>query len=91
MAADHLFELDADLLEHASELEGHPDNVAAALHGGFVICADGQATRFDPPTGLEALAVVPERGGRHARRARRAGRSGAAARTPCSTSPTARC
>lgn len=61
MAADHLFELDADLLAHASALEGHPDNVAAALYGGFVVCADGQATRFDPPTGLEALAVVPER------------------------------
>jgi homoserine kinase len=60
MAADHLFELDADLLALASELEGHPDNAAAALHGGFVVCADGQATRFDPPTGLEALVVVPE-------------------------------
>lgn len=60
MAADHLFELDADLLALATELEGHPDNVAAALHGGFVICADGLATRFDPPTGLEALAIVPE-------------------------------
>jgi homoserine kinase len=60
MAADHLFELDADLLAHASEMEGHPDNAAASLYGGFVICADGQATRFDPPTGLEALAVVPE-------------------------------
>ena len=44
MAADHLFELDADLLALASELEGHPDNVAAALLGGFVVCADGQAT-----------------------------------------------
>jgi homoserine kinase len=61
MAADHLFELDADLLAEASALEGHPDNVAAALRGGFVVCADGQATRFEPPTGLEALAVVPER------------------------------
>ncbi len=60
MAADHLFELDADLLALATELEGHPDNVAAALNGGFVICADGGATRFDPPTGLEAIAVVPE-------------------------------
>jgi len=60
MAADHLFELDADLLALATELEGHPDNVAAALHGGFVVCADGTAVRFDPPTGLEALAVVPE-------------------------------
>jgi homoserine kinase len=59
MAADHLFELDADLLTLASEIEGHPDNVAASLLGGFVICADGEATRFDPPTGLEALAVVP--------------------------------
>ena len=61
MSADHLFELDADLLEAASAMEGHPDNVAAALRGGFVICADGQVTRFDPPTGLEALAVIPER------------------------------
>jgi homoserine kinase len=60
MAADHMFELDAELLALASELEGHPDNVAAALYGGFVVCADGEATRFDPPTGLEALAVVPE-------------------------------
>ena len=59
-AADHLFELDADLLGEATELEGHPDNVAAALCGGFVVCADGEAVRFEPPTGLEALAVVPE-------------------------------
>ncbi len=59
MAADHIFELDADLLAEASAMEGHPDNVTAALHGGFVLCADGQATRLDPPTGLEALAVVP--------------------------------
>src|SRR3954447_2054795 len=59
MAADHLFELDADLLALATELEGHPDNVAAALLGGFVICADGTATRFDAPTGLEAILVVP--------------------------------
>jgi homoserine kinase len=60
LAADHLFELDADVLALASELEGHPDNVAAALHGGFVICADGEATRFDPPAGLEAVVVVPD-------------------------------
>jgi homoserine kinase len=59
LAADHLFELDADVLALATELEGHPDNVAAALHGGFVICADGEATRFDPPAGLEAVVVVP--------------------------------
>lgn len=59
MAADHLFELDADLFGLATELEGHPDNVAAALDGGFVICADGTRTRFEPPMGLEAVAVVP--------------------------------
>ncbi|HVS29793.1 MAG TPA: homoserine kinase [Solirubrobacteraceae bacterium] len=59
MAADHIFELDADLFALASELEGHPDNVAAALHGGFVICADAMPVRFDPPTGLEAVLVLP--------------------------------
>jgi homoserine kinase len=59
MAADHLFELDADLLALATELEGHPDNVAAALEGGFVICDGEQVHRFDPPLGLEAILVVP--------------------------------
>jgi homoserine kinase len=59
MAADHLFELDADVLALATELEGHPDNVAAALHGGVVICADGRVARFEAPTGLEAVLVVP--------------------------------
>ena len=59
MAADHLFELDADLLTVATEVEGHPDNVAAALLGGFVVCADGAASRFDAPAGLEAIVVVP--------------------------------
>lgn len=59
MAADHLFEMDIDLLAQSSAAEGHPDNVAASLLGGFVVCADGRATRFEPPTGLEALAVVP--------------------------------
>jgi len=60
VAADHLFELDADLLHIATELEGHPDNVAASLLGGFVVCADGDAVRFDAPDGLEAVLVVPE-------------------------------
>src|SRR5690606_14889103 len=49
VAADHLFELDADLFALAAEIEGHPDNVAAALHGGVVVCADGKVTRIDPP------------------------------------------
>jgi homoserine kinase len=59
MAADHLFELDAPVLELASEIEGHPDNVAAAIEGGFVICAGERVHRFDAPMGLEAVLVVP--------------------------------
>ncbi len=61
LAADSIFELDADILALATELEGHPDNVAAALLGGVVLCANGEATRFDPPAGLEAVLVVPRR------------------------------
>lgn len=60
LAADHLFELDADVETLAAGLEGHPDNAAAALHGGFVVCAPGRPpTRVEPPTGLEAVLVVP--------------------------------
>jgi homoserine kinase len=58
-AAAHMLEHDGDLLADAIELEGHPDNVAAALVGGFVIVTGGEAVRFDPPAGLEAVVVVP--------------------------------
>jgi homoserine kinase len=59
-AADHMFELDAPLFDHAVALEGHPDNVGAALLGGFVICAaDGEPVRFDPPAGLEGVLAIP--------------------------------
>jgi homoserine kinase len=58
-AADHMYELDAPLFELAYELEGHPDNVAASLYGGFVVCADAQPVRFDPPPGLEAVLAIP--------------------------------
>ena len=65
-AADHLFELGLskeDFLVRATKIEGHPDNVAAAIYGGFVICGarDGgpTAARFDPPNGLEGIAVIP--------------------------------
>ena len=57
-AADHMYELDAPLFELAAELEGHPDNVAAALLGGFVVCA-GEPVRFDPPAGLEGVLAIP--------------------------------
>lgn len=59
MAADHMFELDADVEGLACELEGHPDNVAAAIHGGFVVCGARGVERFDAPVGLEGVLVVP--------------------------------
>ena len=59
VAADHMYELDAPLFEHAARLEGHPDNVAAALLGGFVVCAGGNPVRFDPPAGLEGVLAIP--------------------------------
>src|SRR5947209_9491821 len=71
-AADHMFELDAPLFELAVELEGHPDNVAAAVLGGFVICPPGEApVRFDPAAGLEGVLVTPP-GGLPTEAARRA-------------------
>ncbi len=58
-AAAQLAGDDRDLLADATELEGHPDNAAAALLGGFVIVAAGEAARLHPPPGLEAVLVVP--------------------------------
>lgn len=58
-AADHMYELDAPLFELAVELEGHPDNVAAALLGGFVVCAEADPVRLDPPAGLEGVLAIP--------------------------------
>ncbi len=66
MAADHVFELDADVEALACELEGHPDNVAAAVHGGITVCADQAVARLEIPIGLEAVLVVPEEGVRTA-------------------------
>jgi len=69
VAADHLFELGLDrdtIYRHAVGLEGHPDNVAAALYGGFVLCPSAEGAelpapvRLDPPHGVEAVLVVPE-------------------------------
>lgn len=70
MAADHLFELGLDrdqVYARAVDLEGHPDNVGAALYGGFVLCPQGidggsrpRPVRLDPPEGVEGVLVVPE-------------------------------
>ena len=90
MAADHLFELDADLLALATELEGHPDNVAAALLGGFVICAGHRRRplRRRPPASRRCSSSRTRRSapGRRARRCREVPLDDAVP-----TSPTRRC
>jgi homoserine kinase len=53
-----------ELFRMAAQLEGHPDNVAAALYGGFTICWAGDtgpcAARVDPPGGVAAVTVVSD-------------------------------
>ncbi len=54
----------AELLGIATEIEGHPDNAAAALLGGFVVSAASSegvdAIRFDAPRDLRAVLFIPE-------------------------------
>ena len=54
----------ADLLRLATKIEGHPDNAAAALLGGFTVSAltdDGiESLRFDAPRDLRAVLFIPE-------------------------------
>ena len=51
------------LLDLATELEGHPDNVAPCLFGGLVVCSyeDGrvESIRALPPPELRAVVAVP--------------------------------
>jgi homoserine kinase len=66
-------ELDAaEALRLALELEGHPDNIAAAVHGGMVVAATTRAStasaepvevlvaRVDVSPKLDFIAVIPE-------------------------------
>jgi homoserine kinase len=51
------------IVERATRLEGHPDNVAACWHGGLTIaaCAEELAiVSIPPPAGWRALLVLPE-------------------------------
>jgi homoserine kinase len=56
----------ADVLRLAVEIEGHPDNVAAALHGGFVVAAAPQGaanvlvSKAEISAALDFVAVIPE-------------------------------
>ena len=59
IAARELTGAQVDVLALGSEIEGHPDNVAAALMGGVVVCADGAVARIATPGELEAVLVVP--------------------------------
>ena len=52
---------DERLLELATEVEGHPENAAASLQGGFVACAAGRTARFDPPANLRTVVFIPDR------------------------------
>lgn len=53
------------LLSLACRAEGHADNAAAALLGGFVVVShaggDAQAVRFEPPPALRAVLFIPDR------------------------------
>jgi homoserine kinase len=52
-----------DLIALAAPIEGHPDNVAAAIAGGFTVALDGAAPlvrRIEPPAGLAFVLVVPD-------------------------------
>ncbi len=53
------------LLQKATEIEGHPDNVAAAIFGGVVVsCQTDQgdvlAVKSTPASSLQTVVVVPE-------------------------------
>ncbi|MFJ6719932.1 MULTISPECIES: homoserine kinase [unclassified Streptomyces] len=56
---------DAALLELATEIEGHPDNVAACLLGGFTLAwMDGgsaKAIRMDPADSIVPVVFVPSK------------------------------
>ncbi|MBI5365851.1 MAG: homoserine kinase [Planctomycetes bacterium] len=53
-----------DLIERAMELEAHPDNLAACLHGGFAVAciAEGgvRVHKLPFPTDLTLILTVPE-------------------------------
>jgi homoserine kinase len=53
---------DPTLLAQAAGLEGHPDNVAACLHGGLTIAwcdPSPRAVRLEPEPAIAAVAFVP--------------------------------
>ncbi len=49
-----------EILRKASELEGHPDNAAASMFGGFVASVDGFAVRIRTPLDPAIIVWVPQ-------------------------------
>ena len=53
-----------DIINLASQLEGHPDNVAPAVLGGIVVAvlADGdvKCVKIQPPHGLKGVVAIPD-------------------------------
>lgn len=51
------------MLNLAISIEGHPDNVAPALYGGFTVCASEAGVqytkRIDVPNSLQAVLAIP--------------------------------
>ena len=60
MRASGVEPTDQRLFELVTELEGHPDNAAAAVHGGLVVAYDGVVRRLDLASGLRLVLAVPE-------------------------------
>ncbi|HWE59394.1 MAG TPA: homoserine kinase [Solirubrobacteraceae bacterium] len=60
LAADHIVG-GVEVLTLATGIEGHPDNVAASLLGGLVICEGADVRRLEMPAELEAVLVIPNR------------------------------
>jgi len=48
-----------ETLELAGELEGHPDNAAAAIAGGFTIAFGDGVIRLDPHPALSPVVLIP--------------------------------
>ena len=53
-----------ETLDLVASIEGHPDNVSAALLGGLVVCVAGRdglvSSRLPVPTELQAIVCLPE-------------------------------
>lgn len=63
MAAEHMFGAGGDVLAAASEIEGHPDNVAACLRGGLTVAwtddQGAQAVTTPVEASIAPVALVP--------------------------------